>query len=620
MNHARSAAIVASILASSLISNAVTAQQTGAPPAAMQGRSLFQARCASCHEPAVGRAPDRARLAQLGALEVFNELKNGSMRAMAEGLKDEELGAIAGYVSPPAASPVAPAPSPGDPPQCARAAAFSLRPSDWNGWGQDPRNWRRQTQPGFSAAGAPRLKVKWSFAYNGGKYGQPVVVGGRVFLTSIGGRAYSLDDKTGCMHWRFDGATSRTAISIGRSGASPSGYAAYLGDNSNTVYALDALSGKLIWKQKVETHKLAILTGSPALDRDRLYVPLSSYEELTASAPTYPCCTFRGGVVALDATTGKVLWKTYTITAAPGPTHRNSAGTQMYGPAGAAIWSAPTVDAKRGLLYVATGDSYTDVVEDGSDSVIAIELATGRVRWRAQVTKSDNYLSGCTPEHPLVNCPATLGHDFDFGASPILMKLPRGADILLAGQKSGVAYGIDPQTGRMLWSTKVGEGGPLGGIEFGMATDGERLYVANADAFMPSPPGKPGLAALDPATGKQLWFTPAPHLHCGWTVGSACMNGLSAPPTVIPGLVFAGDLDGRLRAYDADTGRVVWELDTSAATYRTVNGVAAQPGGNIDGTGPVVADGMLFVMSGYLGNLGGVANTVLLAFAVDGGR
>jgi len=625
MKHSRRAQVAAPICgaaivaAATLLAGAVIAQQSAAPaPASSPGLTLFQSRCASCHEPAVGRAPDRAHLAQLGLFEVFNELKNGSMRAMAEGLKDEELGAIAAYVSPPPKSPVAATPPPADPPKCSGTAAFSMRGTGWNGWGQDLRNWRQQTNPGFSAAAAPRLKVKWSFAYQGGKYGQPTVVGGRVFVTSIGGRAYALDARSGCMRWRFDGATARTAVSIGRSSASPSGYAAYFGDNSNTVYALDAADGTLIWKQKVETHRLAILSGSPALDHGRLYVPLSSYEELTASVPIYPCCSFRGGVVALDAASGKVLWKTNTISAAPAPSHKNSAGTQMYGPAGAAIWGAPTIDARRGLLYVATGDSYTDVAEDGSDSVMAMDLKTGQVRWRAQVTKADNYLSGCTSEHPLVNCPTPLGHDFDFGAPPILISLPAGGDILLAGQKSGAVYGINPSTGRLLWTTKVGEGGPLGGVEFGMATDGRRLYVGNADAFMPSPPGRPGLAALNPATGKALWFTAAPHLACGWTVGAPCMNGVSAAPTVIPGLVFAGDMDGRLRAYAAATGKIVWELDTGAATYPTINGVAAQSGGNIDGPGPVVADGMLFVFSGYLGSLGGSVNNVLLAFSVDG--
>jgi polyvinyl alcohol dehydrogenase (cytochrome) len=321
-------------------------------------------------------------------------------------------------------------------------------------------------------------------------------------------------------------------------------------------------------------------------------------------------------VVALDAATGKVLWTTHAISSPPALSRKNSAGTQLMGPAGAAIWSAPTVDAKRGLLYVTTGDSYTDVKEDGSDAIIAMDLVTGQVKWRTQVTANDNYLSGCETQ-PMANCPAPLGHDFDFGASPILMTLPIGADILLAGQKSGAVYGLDPASGKVLWTSKLGEGGALGGIEFGMASDGRRLYVGNADAFMPSPPGKPGLFAVDPASGKAVWFTPSPHLPCGWTKGSPCLNGISAAPTVVSGLVFAGDLNGRLRAYSTSDGRIVWQTDTGAQTYATLNG-GPRPGANIDGPGPVAADGMLYVISGYLGSLGGSTSNVLLAFSVDG--
>jgi polyvinyl alcohol dehydrogenase (cytochrome) len=288
----------------------------------------------------------------------------------------------------------------------------------------------------------------------------------------------------------------------------------------------------------------------------------------------------------------------------------------MMGPAGAAIWSAPTIDAKRGLLYVATGDSYTDVEEDGSDAILALDLASGAVKWRSQVTTGDNYLSGCETA-AMVNCPKPLGHDYDFGASPILLTLPGGADILVAGQKSGIVYGLDPASGRVLWKTKLGEGGSLGGVEFGMASDGRRLFVGNADAFMPSPPGKPGLFAIDPANGSQLWFAPSPHLACGWTKGSPCLNGISAAPTAVPGLVFAGDLNGRLRAYSANDGRVVWAIDTGAQRFATING-GPRAGGNIDGPGPVVAGGMLYVMSGYLGSLGGTTSNVLLAFSVDG--
>jgi polyvinyl alcohol dehydrogenase (cytochrome) len=599
------------------------------PSAPPSGEALFKTHCASCHEPAVGRAPGRPQLAQLGLLEVFNAVKNGSMRPMASGLRDDELGAIAAYLAPPpkgagptGVAPAAASPPPPDPPQCAHPDRFAMRPGDWNGWGRNDSNWRFQPTPGFSAAAASRLKVKWSFAFAAGKYGQPTLVGGRVFLAGDHGRIYALDAATGCLRWRFDGAPARTTISVGRLAASPSGYVAVFGDysfgtpNHNEV-ALDAVSGKLIWKQPIETHPLSVLSGAPVIYGGRIYQPTSSGEELTASVAQYPCCTFQGGVVALDAASGKLLWKTHPISTLPAPTHKNSAGTQMMGPAGAAIWSAPTIDAKRGLLFVATGDSYTDAKEDGSDAIVAMDLVTGQVKWTTQVTSDDNYLSGCEGR-ALVNCPTPLGKDYDFGASPILMTLPSGADILLAGQKSGTVYGLDPATGHVLWRTKVGEGGPLGGVEFGMATDGKRLYVGAADAFMPSPPGRPGLVALDPATGKTLWFTPSPHLPCGWTTGTVCMNGVSAAPTAVPGLVFAGDMNGRLRAYSPASGRILWEVDTGAQTYKTVNG-ADQPGGNIDGAaGPTVAGGMLYVMSGYQGSLGGTTVNALLAYSVDG--
>jgi polyvinyl alcohol dehydrogenase (cytochrome) len=288
----------------------------------------------------------------------------------------------------------------------------------------------------------------------------------------------------------------------------------------------------------------------------------------------------------------------------------------MYGPAGAAIWSAPTVDAARGLIFVATGDSYTDVKEDGSDSILAIDIATGQVKWRTQATAGDNYMSGCEVT-PLVNCPKDLGHDFDFGGSPVLLKLAGGKDVLLAGQKSGAVYGLDPDSGRILWKTQAGAGGPLGGIEWGLASDGARLYVGVADAFMPSPPGKPGLDALDPASGRVLWSEPSPHLLCAWEGGAPCMNGVSAAPSVAGGVVYAGDMNGRLRAYAAATGKPIWEIDTGAASFATVNGVSL-PGGNIDGPGPVVVGRRLFVMSGYQSSLGGPGVCLLLAFSVDG--
>ncbi len=591
------------------------ARPPSVPPAALaQGEALFKAHCASCHDPAAGRAPDRAALDRLGTLEVLNALLNGTMRPMAQGLTTQQLGQIAAYASPPKRE--AAAPPPPDPPRCERVRPFAPHKGDWPSWGLGPANRRAQADGGIAPGEVPRLKVKWAFALAGGKEGQPTVAGGRVFLTSFGGAAYALDAASGCLVWRIEAAHSRTTIAIAPLAASPSGWAAFYGDQAKVEHAVDAADGKPIWASApIETHPLAILTGAPVVAGGRVYQPISSFEEVTAAAAKYPCCTFRGAVAALDAATGKLIWKTQVMTQPPAPTGKNAAGTQMFGPAGGAIWGSPTVDLRRGLLYVATGDSYTDVKEDGSDSIIAMELAGGQVKWRTQVTAGDNYMSGCETA-PLANCPKHLGHDFDFGAPPILARLA-GGDILLAGQKSGAVYGLDPDTGRVRWKTQAGAGGPLGGVEWGMANDGTRLFVGVADAFMASPPGRPGLVALDPATGRELWRTTSPHLPCAWAGGAPCLNGVSAPPAAVPGLVFAGDMNGRLRAYRADTGKVVWEVDTGAGSFATVNGVLV-PGGNIDGPGPVVADGRLYVMSGYQSSLGGPGTSVLAVYSPGG--
>jgi polyvinyl alcohol dehydrogenase (cytochrome) len=376
------------------------------------------------------------------------------------------------------------------------------------------------------------------------------------------------------------------------------------------------VTGKLQWKVNVEQHPRSVLTGAPAFYHGLLYVPISSWEETAGGAGSYACCTARGGLAALDARDGRLVWKSYAIDQAPQPTDKNSLGTQMYGPAGAAVWSAPTIDAKRGAVYIGTGDSYTDVKENGSDAIIAFDLVTGNVRWRNQVTAGDSFLMGCYREGT-PNCPTVLGPDHDFGASPILFTLPNGKDIILAGQKSGIAFGMDPDDGgKTLWRNKVGFGGPLGGIEWGMAADHARVYVPVADLFIPPPRGKPGLYALDPASGEQLWYTPAPKIPCSYS--GRCLNGQSAAPTVIPALVLATTQDGHLRAYKDDDGRVVWDFDTAAQKYQTINGVKDQAGGSLDVAGPVLAGGMMYIVSGYAGALGGPPNNVLLAFSVDG--
>lgn len=579
-----------------------------------RGEAIFRGRCSGCHDPPVGRAPNRQQLAGLPADEIASALASGIMKPMAAGLGDADIRAVATYLSgrQPSVQLVASA----DPPPCATRPPLDPKDTGWNGWSIDPNNSRFQPNPGLSASDVSRLKVKWALSDPGGEYGQPTVFGGRLFLTSVSGAVYSLDAKTGCMIWRFARpASSRTTVSVGPlPGIAPSGFAAYFGDFKANVYAVDAGTGALLWKSNVETHPYALLTGSPTLFDGRLYVPVSSSEEVVSALASYRCCTFRGSVVALSAATGSEIWKAYAIQHTPAPAGKNSAGTEMYGPAGAAVWSAPTIDAKRNRLYFATGDSYTDVQEGGSDAIIAVDLATGRVLWRRQVTRDDNFLSGCNARR-LPNCPKKVGRDFDFGSSPVLLGLPGGKDILVAGQKSGTVFGLDPDTGRLIWRTQVGVGGFLGGVEWGMASDGERLYVANADVLVA---GRPGLFALAPVTGKDIWFTPSPQVGCSWKAVTLCLNAQSAAPTATPGVIYAGTTDGHERAYSATDGRILWDFDTARATHRTINGVRAQSGGAIDVSSGVVAEGMLFVISGYRGTIAGGTSNVLLAFSVDG--
>lgn len=591
------------------------------PGGGPDGAVVFKQRCATCHDPNIERAPSKQQLAQRWPDEIVTVLTKGVMKPMAEGMSIDEIDAVATFLTgtrPPREIPVQV-----DANVCPNTAApFTMQGPSWNGWSPDSTNRRFQSRPGFKFKDVPRLKVKWAFTYIGGRYGQATIVGGRLFTSSSSGKVYSLDAKTGCVHWRFDApAGVRTTLLIGKNSLSPSGYAAYFGSYDRNYYAVDAATGKQLWEMNVEPHPRQVLTGSPVLHEDRLIVPISTWEEVVVGAKNYQCCTARGAVAALDIKSGKILWKTPMIAAAQ--PHVNAAGVQTWGPAGAAVWSAPTLDIKRRSIYVGTGNSFSDVPQDGANSIVALDLDTGAIRWKKQMTTEDNYLAGCPRERTETSpasCPKKNGPDHDFGASPFLMKGPKGRDILVAGQKSAQVYGLDPDTGEIIWTNKIGRGGALGGIEWGMTTEGKRLYVANADIGA----GSAGLYALDPVTGKTLWATPSPKVSCAWIRvpgerrGTFCVNGNSQAPSMIPGAIFSGTIDGHLRAYAPETGKIIWDVDTAAATYQTVNGVMDQPGGALDAGGPTIADGMLYVISGYNSNMGGFPNNVLLAFSVDG--
>jgi polyvinyl alcohol dehydrogenase (cytochrome) len=479
---------------------------------------------------------------------------------------------------------------------------------------------------GLNAAEVPRLRLAWAFSLGAvaNARSQPAVVGDRLFVGSEAGTVHALDAATGCTHWAFKaGQPVRSAIvaSIDEQGRPD---AVFFGDVTASVYAVNAATGQRLWKTDVEEHFAAIVTGAPQLHRGVLYVPVSSYESVLPLQPAYECCTFRGSIVALDAATGKVLWKTHTIDEVAQPTTRSKTGAQMKGPSGVAVWSTPTIDERLGRLYVGTGNNYSDPPSARSDAILALDLASGKIVWAKQFVARDAYNSSCDiPGKP--NCPASDGPDHDFGQPPILVTLPNGKRTLVVGQKSGDVRALDPDAnGAVSWETNIGPGGKLGGIHWGSASDGRNFYVALGGQTLrgvpdstvkegfrlePDPARGGGLFALDLATGKRVWS--APPIAC--TPRPLCSPAQSAPVTAIPGVVFSGSLDGHVRAYSATTGAVSWDFDTMRE-YDVVNGGKAR-GGALDVAGPVVAGKMLYVTSGY-GLYRGAPGNVLLAFVV----
>ena len=479
----------------------------------------------------------------------------------------------------------------------------------WNGWGNDVSNARFQSAKGagLTADQVPNLKLKWAFGFPGAEevYGQPTVAGGRVFLGVDTGAVYSIDAETGCVYWSYQAdAGVRTAISIGPvKGKGAAKFGVYFGDIRANVYMLDASTGKEIWKVKVEDHPVAKITGAPMLYEDRLYVPVSSQEERSAGWSTvYPCCTFRGSVVALDAANGHTVWKTYPVQDPPKPTTKNSNGVQQYGPNGGAVWNTPTIDVKNHAIYIGTGDAYTKPVSRNTDAIMALDMKTGKVMWSIQDTEADAWLSGCGGEIKSENClpPADIGPDYDFGASPILKTLPNGHRILVAGQKSGMVWGHDPdREGTVVWKAQLVQKLALGMITFGGAADDQNAYFGLRTG---------GVAAVRMDTGEQKWFTPIPPKP------GPGPKGENAAITAIPGAIFSGGWDGMLRAFSTADGHLLWEYNM-VRDYETVNHVPAK-GGSMAAPGPTVAGGMVFVGSGYVFGAGTPGNA-LLVFAAQ---
>ena len=581
-----------------------------------ESERIFLDRCATCHVTnQVPKAIRRDAMAALPPEKIFDAITSGLMSLHAQSLDANKRKRLSMHLS---AHPWT-ASSSG---QLAETLVFcdnpaALKSSAWNGplwsgWSPDLDNTREQpiAHAQLDEGKLADLELRWAFGFPGATTvgTQPAIVGDRLFIGSPEHAVYALHAKTGCAFWKYDtvGKIKGTPV-VAVTAAGPT---VFIGDRLGWVYALDADTGELRWKDKADEHTAASVTATLIVHADRVYVPVASLEETSGMAPDYECCTFRGSVVVYDALTGKRIWKTYLIAQTPSPTKRSPHGTQLFAPSGAAVWGTPTLDLKRGLLYVTTGDAYSRPAAKTTDAVVALELDTGAIRWSWQATPDDAYTNACliADTHPqiLEEC----GPDFDFGASAILRKLPSGADALLAGQKSGVLHGLNPDDGTLLWQKRLARGGILGGIEWGMSADHLTVYVPISDAWenADTPSAAGGIVAMHFHDQSIRWQRPAEKLKCLNRPG--CNAGQPQAATLVGGLLFSGSMDGHMRVYRTVDGSVVWEHDT-LRQYDTVNGVKGF-GGSLNGAGTTVVDGWVYFSSGY--GLLGMPGNVMLAF------
>jgi polyvinyl alcohol dehydrogenase (cytochrome) len=597
---------------------AATARSVAAAPS---GEAIFAARCAMCHDaPPSGdnRAPPKAVLGQMSVARIIRTMDFGAMMSLTYMLDRAEREAVAAYLGVPGED-RAPPPSA----FCSERTVTLAKtdPRDWNGWSPAPTNTRYQPRPGLTAAQLGRLRLKWAFGFAGdvNAFAPPAVLGASLFVGSAGGSIYALDARSGCIHWHYqaDGPV-RTAMFVAPLDAGGARHAVFFGDQAGRFYALAAETGALLWRARPDEHEATKLTGTPLALGGIVYVPVASWEESRPLNPAYECCTFRGSLVAYRIANGEKVWQSFVVADTPKAGERNAQGVREWAPSGAGTWSAPTLDAARGLLYVTTGNNYTGQTPM-SDAVVAIKIADGAVAWSKQLTPGDEFNLSCNRGG--TGCP---GMDYDIGASAVLERLPDGVERLLVGQKSGVVYGLDPaRRGELVWQARVGKGGINGGVVWGLASDGRSVYAAVSDLarrargdatpFDWRPTGVDpsiggGLTALDIRSGEKHWF--APPAPCP-PAQAVCSPAQPGAVTAMPGAVLAGAVDGHLRAFAAADGKLLWDFDT-AREYTTTNGVPGR-GGSLDGAGPVVAGGMVYATSGYSRN-GGMPGNVLLAF------
>lgn len=492
------------------------------------------------------------------------------------------------------------------------ALSFTFTGTD----GNNPRH-LDAAQAGLTTAELSNLELAWAVAFpqTSGMRAAPVIIGSTIFYAATdAGRVFALDINSGCAKWVFEGET-RLRSSMAYSVVDGVGTLVF-GDQRGMVYSINAENGESNWLESGQaSNNQAMITGTPVIHEDKIIVPLSGSGVVTGGNPRFECCENHGAVTALDIRSGEKLWEYHTMPAAEYTGAVSSTGVKQRGPSGAPIWTTPTIDAARGQIYVTTGENTSHPTTNTSDAVIALDLETGEEKWVFQALANDMWNFACTAAGP--NCiilADTNSVDFDFGGPAILVEAD-GQELLIAGQKSGDLWALNPDTGAVVWNQREGEGTALGGNHWGIATDSERAFMTINDPGTMSGNARPGIFTYFVGTGEPSWF---------YEVEPKCNNersdrlrrcnelyGFSATPLSVDGALITAGLDGRLFIFNSDNGELLFEYDT-VRDYETVNGVEGY-GGSIESHSIAAGSGMVFVGSGY-GQFSQVPGNVLLAF------
>lgn len=591
------------------------------------GKAVYDQYCAACHNnPAETRAPSIDNLRSMSAQTLRFALTEGVMRAQGSAVPADKLSQLINYLAAENAEDDWVASM-----MCAPAKRqVNLdQPPTLSVFGTDLESTRFMSaeQAGLTSKDLANMELAWAVAFPNvsALRGIAPIVGDTLFYgANATGKVMAMDTRSACVKWVYDAGSpisnSITYGELGERGRKALIFAVGRGE----VQAVDARTGTRIWATEAGHSPRAGITGAPILYKNRIIVPLSASGVGTGANPNDECCDEHGAVTALDAASGKKLWTYHTMKDADYTGRVSKTGVKQKGPSGAPIWSTPTIDTKRGLVYATTGQNTSLPATTTSDAIIAIDIKTGKMKWHYQALANDVWHLGCRVpwESSGPNCPSpedSVLKDYDFGGSAILTKTRAGKDILLAGQKSGDVWALDPDNqGEVIWHQRFGQGTALGGVHWGMAIDGERVFAPISDPHINNEEGwvpEPSMNAVDITSGDVLWRTP---------VKADCDNGrkerfplcegrygLSATPLVIDQSVVAGSLDGKLYVFDNKTGEIVWQYDT-LRDFDTLNGVEGK-GGSIDSHSIFAGNGMVFVSSGY-GRFGQPAGNVLLAF------